>query len=88
MLVSFEASQSYVTSVAREFCLEYVILSTSLSLQILTGACAVLAFVMGCILIHLATVISSSAKNDGRNRDDEAVSDTDKESDDEKLLSI
>ncbi|XP_045199512.2 uncharacterized protein LOC123553869 [Mercenaria mercenaria] len=69
--VAITTSEKYLLSVAFDLCLQQVPLKTSFLLQMVTGSAGILAFIFGCILIHLATLINSKINqekcNDGEN---------------------
>ena len=55
---------------AFDLCLQQGALKTSFLLQMVTGSAGILAFVFGCVLIHLAILINSKIKQ-RRYSDDE-----------------
>lgn len=57
--MAITTSEKYLLSVAFDMCLQQGALKTSFLLQMVTGSAGILAFIFGCILIHLAILISS-----------------------------
>lgn len=62
--VAVTTSEKYVLSVAFDLCLKQGALKTSFLLQMVTGSAGILAFVFGCILIHLAILINNKIRQD------------------------
>lgn len=56
--VAITTSEKYLLSVAFDLCLQQGALKTSFLLQMVTGSAGILAFIFGCILIHLAILIN------------------------------
>ena len=66
LLIALPSGQELTLSVAYDLCVYKGTLSTSLFLQMTTGACGIIAFLFSCILIHLA--VMSQAKSARRKR--------------------
>ncbi|XP_060584448.1 uncharacterized protein LOC132740546 [Ruditapes philippinarum] len=57
--VAITTSEKYLLSVAFDLCLQQGALKTSFLLQMVTGSAGILAFIFGCILIHIAILINN-----------------------------
>ncbi|KAL4220416.1 hypothetical protein ACF0H5_020819 [Mactra antiquata] len=56
--ITIVSSEKFLLSVAYDMCVGQGVLKTSFLLQMITGSTGILAFIFGCILIHLAILIN------------------------------
>lgn len=56
LLIAMPSGQDLTLSVAYDLCIYKGTMSTSLFLQMTTGACAIIAFLFSCVLLHLAVM--------------------------------
>ena len=60
-MVALPSGQELILNIAYDLCIYKGALSTSLFLQMTTGACGIIAFLFSCILIHLAVMTKYKA---------------------------
>lgn len=68
LLVAMPSGQDLTLSVAYDLCIYKGTMSTSLFLQMTTGACAIISFLFSCVLLHLA--LMTRIKNAKRRKDE------------------
>lgn len=60
MILSTPSSEGFLFSVASSFCVKGGQVQSSVTLMIATGSCAIVAFLLGSILIHIALVLQET----------------------------
>ncbi|XP_052784080.1 uncharacterized protein LOC128219934 [Mya arenaria] len=65
--VAVTASEQYLLSTAADLCVHRGIVKTSFLLQMVSGSAGILAFAFGCVLIHVAVLISEKARVERQN---------------------